>query len=309
MKEAIKQRFLAELSRSSEDTQKGHLAVCQKFLNFAGGRSLSQWNGSLVNEFLDQLKAEGYAPGTIRKAYSIVKRVFDSAKAVHEAERIRLISEANPDDPGAVAEILKALSLPGPTWDLGKRARPRVDSEDVVKLAATFEELEAMIAAAKNGSLPPGASPYLALSSIYGLRREELCRVAREHLNFDEKTIYVLTAKGGERRRQLLCNEIIPYLAEYDFKKQYSPWKMSELYRIISAKAGIELKDGSGWHGPRYYLVSALVDLFGELHAHIFLRWKISSSSAMVERYYSVDPLQIDRRILGGGHPLVPLWG
>lgn len=308
MKQKILDHFVSDLSQSSDHTKKDRAFYAGKFLRFAGDRPFSEWNRTLVNEFLDQLRGEGYSPGTVRKVYGIVKRVFESAKAVHEAERTRLISGVNPNDPGAVAEIWKAMLLPGPLWDVGRRGAPRVASEDEVKPAATFEELKAMIDMVRDGSLGMAEAVYLSLSSIYGLRREELCRVRGEHLDFNEKTIYVLTAKGGERRKQLLCDEVIPILKDYDFKEDYSLFKMSALYHRICAKAGVEAKDGSGWHAPRRYLDTALRDLCGQLETKIFLRWRLSSSSEMVERYYSRDPLLTDKYVLDR-HPLVPLWG
>lgn len=305
MNQAILDHFRSELSRSSEHTQKAREFYAQKFLDFAGDKPFNDWNKTLVNQFLKQLEREGYASGTIRRIYSIVKRVFDSAKTIHEAERTRLISAIDPNDTTAVAEILKAMSLPGPTWDMGKRSAPRVDAEDVVKPAATFDELKAMIEAAKAMDAP--ARAYLSLASLYGLRREELCRVRQEHLDLEERTIYVLTAKGGERRKQLLCEEIIPHLEAYSFKGEYTPFKMTQLYLKICAQAGIEHKDGSGWHSIRRYLDTTLVDMFDQLMAHIFLRWKISSSSEMAEVYYSKSPLEIDQAVLEK-YPVVPLW-
>lgn len=307
MRDKILEQFSAELSQSSSHTRGNRLFYAGKFLDFAGDRPLHEWNKTLVNDFLSRLREEGYAPGTIRFAYSVVKRVFDAARAVHEAERTRLISEVDPANPGAVAEILKAMSLPGPSWDMGKRSAPKVRSEDEVKPPSTLDELRAVTAAAKAGVLTPAETAYSVLSTVYGLRREELCRVRPEHLSFADKTIYVLTAKGGEQRHQLLCDEVIPYLWEYRFPEEYSPFRMSAMYWKIWDKAGLKPKDGSGWHSPRRYLDTALVNLFGELWAHIFLRWKISSSSLMTERYYSQDPLEIDREILER-HPVVALW-
>jgi len=252
------------------------------------------------------MRKEGYSPGTVRWVYAIVKRVFDAAKAVHEAERTKLISKTDPKDPGAVAQLIKAISLPGPNWDLGKRSAPRVEAEDVVKPVASFEELRMMTTA--RDELTAQERAYLALSSIYGLRREELVRVRPKHFNFKEKTIYVMTCKGGERRNQLLCNEVMPYLRDYDFQAEYSLFQMSAMYHRICAKSGFRAKDGSGWHSPRRYLDTVLRDLCGELETKIFLRWRISASSEMVERYYSRSPLEIDEAVLRV-HPIVPLWG
>ncbi|MDO9334185.1 MAG: hypothetical protein Q7T57_06670 [Dehalococcoidales bacterium] len=254
---------------------------------------------------MKELEKEGYAPGTTLKVYGIVKRVFDAAKAVHESRKLKLISEADPAEPGAVAEVLKAMALPPPNWDLGKRSAPKVEASDRVKPAHTLEEIQTMVQAAKSGLLEPADVAYLALASVYGLRREELCRVQVD--DFDRNTIFVRTAKGGEQRKQLLCEAIVPYL-KYDFGGRYSPSCMSQRYWRICVKAGIQPVEGSGWHNFRRYLDTVLVETFGELKAYIFLRWKISSSSLMTERYYSRDPLEVDRQVLENGHPVVGLW-
>lgn len=308
MDKRILDQFNSELSHSSEHTRQIRAFYALKFLEFADGRPFTEWNKSLVNDFLEKMKGEDYSPGSIRFIYSVVKRVFDAAKTVHEAERTKLISGADPADPNAIADILKAISLPGPQWDLGKRSAPRVNSEDVVKPASTMEELKVVVTAAKAGVLIPAETAYLTLSTVYGLRREELCRVRQEHLNFSDRTIYVLTAKGGEQRHQLLSDAVIPHLEGYDFSVVYSPYKMSELYLRIWAKAGLEPKEGGGWHSCRRLLDTELVTIFGQLKTHIFLRWKLSTSSLMTERYFSQDPLAVDKEVLEGGHPVVPLW-
>jgi len=307
-------QFLSELSKSSDHTRQDREFYARTFLQFAEGRPFSEWNKDLVNEFLESLSnappRERYAPGTIRKIYGIVKRVFDAAKSVHEQERTKLISSVDPDDPSAIARVLQAMALPGPTWDLGKRSAPRVEREDEVKPAATFEQLKAMIEATRAG-LDGAANVYLALASVYGLRRGELCSVRREHIDFKAKTLYVMTEKGGDRRQQLLCDEIIPILRDYKFKKEYTPFRMSSLYRSICYAAAIEPAEGEGLHSIRRFLDTELVNIFGEqnrIKVKIFLRWRLSSSSDMSERYYGYPPLTVDREILTGGHPVVPLW-
>jgi len=61
-----------------------------------------------------------------------------------------------------------------------------------------------------------------------------------------------------------------------------------------------------GWHSGRRYLDTQLVKSCGELYAHIFLRWKISTSPDMEVRYFSEDPLEVDKVVLLE-HPVVPL--
>lgn len=306
-KEEILQQFISELSRSSDHTRESRIPYAKKFLDFAEGTPLSEWNRTLVDSFLDHLIEEGYAAGTCQNIYSIVKRVFDAAKTVHETHRTRLLSEVDTTKPEAVAEILKAISLPPPIWDVGKRAGPRVSSGDVVKPAATLEQIKAMIEVARGPEMA-----YLMMASVYGLRREELIRIRPEHIDYEKKVIFILTAKGGEQRNQLLVDDVMPILKAYDFHRVYTPSDMSSMFLRIESKAGLVHKEGGGFHELRRLLDTVIVDscngldnLPGEIYAHFFLRWRLSSS--MVERYYSRELLDIDAKVLSV-HPVLKLW-
>ncbi|MFA5186462.1 MAG: hypothetical protein WC551_08305 [Patescibacteria group bacterium] len=302
MRQDVLDRFVSELSRSSEHTRKHQTFYAGKFLQYAGDRPLSEWNQELVRQFLDELEGEGYASGSRRMIYSIVKRVYDCAKAVHEAERTRLISQVDPEDPAAVAQLVKAISLPAPTWDLGKRSAPKV--EKAVTGAMSLEELQAMVQFVKSDGQPDMAA-FLALASVYGLRREEIASVGPEDIS--DHTLWVDTLKGGEKRQQLLAPEIVPYLKEHDFSQRYSPTSMTTLYYKIEHFAGVPHRYGAGWHAIRHLVDTTLVNVHGELITHIFMRWKISSSSLMVERYFNQDPLETDKVVLAN-HPLLDLW-
>jgi len=306
-KELILKRFSDDLRGSKESVRKHRVYYASKFLDYADGTDLSQWNRDLVDGFVSKLEEEGYARGTIRNVFGIVKRVFDAAKEVSEDERNRAVSEIDPSDPSAAAKLIQIVSKPGPRWDVGKRANPKVEASDVVKPSLTFEEMEKMVLAAKSGVLEPAECLFLALSSIYGLRREELYRLRREHFDLDNRTFWVDTAKGGEKRYQLLCDEVVPYVENHDFDAYYSPFKVSWYFGRICDKAGVERRQGMGWHSGRRLLDTLLIDQFGELPAKIFLRWRLSASAAMELRYYTRDPIAVDREVLEK-HPVLELW-
>lgn len=305
-KAEILNRFLEELDHSSPETIRTRKFWAEKFLRFAPS-DFTKWNKSLVYSFEQKLRDERYAGLTVRTAFGIVKRVFDAARAVHEAERTRLISEVDPNNSSAVAEILQAMQIPGPQWDLGKRAMPRVEISEITKPVLSFDEIEKMVATARDSKLALPEICYLALNSIYGLRRGELCAIRKEHFNFSDNTLFVMTEKGGERRKQLLAEPIIPYLKEYDFGVDYSPFIMTCLFKKICSKSQVEKRDGMGWHALRRALDTILISQFGELKTHVFLRWRLSSSSQMELRYFSADPLQIDDEVLAR-HPIARLW-
>jgi integrase len=304
---AILGRFEEDLVNSNAQVRSGRMAYARKFLDFAEGRPFTDWDARLVNDFIQYLKDDGYAEGTIRLWFSIVKRVFDAAKAAHEAERVQMIASVDPKDPTAVAQLLKAISLPAPNWNLGKRAAPKVSQQDTPTMSDA--DLKVMIYAAHHDGFKPHEKAYLALSSIYGLRRGELASVRAEHINYDQGTIWMDTEKGGDKRNQALCPEIVPVLREYDFSKEYSDFEMSRLWWVIEDKAGLEHRINRNWHSMRRYVVTALRDVWGEdsIQVKLFTRWKLASSPEISDRYYHKDPIESDRQVLAR-HPVVELW-
>lgn len=304
MRKDVLDRFVSELSQSSAHTRISRTYYARMFLEFAGDRPFSEWKGDLVKEFLDSLRRgeDPYSQGSIRMIYGIVKRVFDCARSVHETGKNKLVEDIDVANPVALAQLVKSMALPGPTWDLGKRSAPKVTQE--VKPAVSMEDMRVMIHSVREKGRPDMVA-FLALSSVYGLRREELLRVHPEH--FKPGVLWVDTLKGGEKRDQLLAPELVPFLKKHDWSRQYSLTNLTTLYYKIEYLAGLPHEDGAGWHAIRRLLDTELVRAHGQLKTHIFLRWKIGASSEMSERYYSEPPLEIDKHVLAK-HPILEMW-
>ncbi len=291
MRDKILARFLDDLYQSSERTRRSRAAVARTFLDFAGD---PPWNRRTVIRFLNRLQKQGYAPATRRTAYSIVKRVFDAAGLVVEDERNRVIISVDPSDPTAMAQLVKALAIQRPTWDMGKRAAPRVDSKDVVAPALEVEEIRALVDSARGGKLGQDEAAFLALAVTFGLRREELCRIAPEHIDFSQKTVHILTCKGGDERTHLIPEQILPWLVEHDFSRLYSLWDLWRIYRQIEDKSGVAHRENAGWHSIRRQLDTLLTEMLPEPMVKSFMRWRMASSSDMTLRYYSKDTREVD---------------
>jgi integrase len=304
---SIIQRFEEELSNSSPLVTKSRVAYARKFLDFTGAKPFSEWDGRLVTSFTQHLKAEGYSEGTVRQVFSIVKRVFDAARNAHETERVQLISSVDPTDPSAVAQLIKAISMPAPNWNLGKRAAPKVTQRNTPTM--TMEDLTVMVHAAQNDGFEPHEKACLALASIYPLRRGELRRIKPEDIDYDRHTIFVHTQKGGDQRDQLLADDLLPILRQCDFSRQFSDFDMSRMWWSIEQKAGLNHQADGGWHSLRRLVVTTLKDVWGDdaLQVKIFGHWRLASSPEISDRYYHKDPLETDRAVLAK-HPIVPLW-
>jgi integrase len=326
---SIRSYFLSELENSSPECRRVRLLWANKWLAFVDGKSLSEWNKTLVGQYRAILESEVDGKGkprykalTIREALSIVSRVFDAAKSVHEKERTMLIQSANPNDPAAVAKIFQAMSAPGPSRDFGKRWLPECQSEDRDAPAIPLKDLKKLIDAAKAGKFGKlfqtmdkdtnlAAVPFLALASVYGLRKSELGKVRPEHIDYEAGMIWLDTQKHGEKRNQLLPKEIVPYLKKYNFSLEFSPMQLHIMFIRMCKVAGVKLVRHQGWHSIRRRLDTEIVDALSsdpnlkrnaEYLAHTWFRWR---TAGMVEHYYQADEAD---KIVITHHPVLKFW-
>jgi integrase len=304
MTDAILDRFLGDLYNSNDSVKKSRSHYAKMWLEYAGE---SPWTRELVIAFRKHLKDEGFSEGTVRQVDSIVKRVFDAAAAVAIANQQKLIADIDPSDPGATITIIKALGAKIPTWDMGKRGAPPVRYRNTP--TTSIENLTAIVNAALHDSFEPQEKAFLALASIYPLRRGELRRITPEDLHYDRHTIFLRTEKGGEEREQLLCDELVPVLQAYDFRRRYSDFDVSKMWHVIESKAGLAHEPDGGWHSLRRLVVTTLRRIWGNdsLQVKIFGHWRLASSPEITDRYVHEDPLEIDAQVLAK-HPIVPLW-
>jgi len=167
--ELVEKRFMDDLAKSSEHTQKLRQRYCQMFLEFAKDKedSLSGWNKGLVNEFIEERVTGQYSGGTPRAIYNIVKRVFDAAKMVYEQERLAAIRAVDPHDPSAIASLIQSISTPGPQWQMTRKDTPKVENQ--LRPVMALENIKAIVRAAKEGKLTPAETVFSALDSVYGL--------------------------------------------------------------------------------------------------------------------------------------------
>lgn len=305
-KNQILDQFLEGLAHSSEHTRSGRSYYAKRWLEFVGDIPPEQWDKRLVQQFMEEVEKEGYAAGTRKNIYDITRRVFTAAKEVWEAERSRVLAQIDPHDPSAMPELVKVVASQPPSWPMGKRDGPVVGIDDIIKPALTSEEIEAMIGVAKEGKLATDETAFLALATIYGLRREELRRVVADDIDYIAGTIFIRTAKGGDPRTHQLANQIVPYLKRHSFNG-YSLFDLSRIYNVIEHKAGIPHQDGAGFHSIRRQLDSILMDRLPIPAVRLFLRWKVRTSSDMPLRYYSKTLEENDRETFAV-HPFLESW-
>jgi len=277
------QKYASNLPDSEYRNQ--YISHAKRFLDYADALDKES-----INKYLARLKRQGYSPGTISFAFRVVRTLFN----VNNLE-----------------------------WPFRRGEGPQIGQRDEYKPALAPELIRVMVEAAKNGKLESAPACFLALSTVYALRREEMCDLESGDLDFKANTIFISTAKFGRERYHLVPDEIRPYLERHDFSQRYSLERMSQLFWVVVNRSGLEaLKPQRlGWHSIRR-TVKTLLDNSGlsPYSVHSFMRWKgVDREFAMDVRYHAshfvgldgatviTEEAESDKEIFEK-HPLLEFW-
>ncbi len=270
-----------------------YLSYARDFLDYTDG-----FNKEAVTKYVAHLRRKKMSPGTVNFAFRVVRRLF----MVNATE----------------------LKENGIEWPFLRGEAPMISQRDEDKPALDIDFVKIMIDAAKEKKLSVDEAAFLSLSTVYGLRREEMVNLQPQDISFTDNTIYVATIKHGRQRYHLIPPEIGPYLQEHDFETRYSLPAMSQMFwRVINHCELEELKQYRlGWHSIRRSLLTLLhkagLDVFS---VHQFLRWKggAEGSLAMDARYHATSFIGLkgkrvvateaegDKEIFEK-HPFLELW-
>ncbi len=202
-------------------------------------------------------------------------------------------------------------------WPLESRDRPEAPLEATTP-AFTREEVEQLI---QNRELySKGECFYLAMGTIYAPRRIELARIKKRHIK--DHTIFIDTAKGGEKRTHLIPDEIVPYIEAYH-PKEHSVRALTFMFDRICVKGLGEKKPDYGWHSFRRTIDTLLPIALAKADKPLtlvgyFLRWSRRSTGARFlgtpmggvyarPEILSADPYFIDREVFSV-HPFLKHW-
>jgi hypothetical protein len=188
-------------------------------------------------------------------------------------------------------------------WDFPRLAMPKVREGDVNRPILSNAEVYMLIRRGRE-VLSDRELAYLALSTTYGLRREELSSLG----GIDGK-VTVRTVKGGPVTTHVVPGEIKPYLAGYE---RTGVRYMSRVFQRMIEKVGIALPSGNyGWHAIRRGLATELlyrdVSLINVVR---FMRWSDASLKGdfgMLAIYGKRNQEEIDRSVFKV-HPFLPIW-
>ena len=179
----------------------------------------------------------------------------------------------------------------------------KVSSDEVNRPIMSFHEVRTFIERGRE-VLTDRELSVLALSTIYGLRREELCTA---EVGVDK--VKINTAKGGRVVTHLVPEEIKSYIVGYTHSDIYY---MTKMFHRMVGKVGISLPGKAfGWHSIRRALVTELVARDVSLLSIIrFMRWSdatLKGEFGMVSLYTVRSQAEIDRSVFAV-HPFLSAW-
>ena len=212
-------------------------------------------------------------------------------------------------------------------WPLEKEDRPEKPAEG---LTPGFEKEEVELLIRKRDLYDSGERFYLSIATIFAPRRIELARIKKRDVKYGtihldtamDSTLYIDTAKRGEKRTHLLPEEIMPYIEGYH-PKVHNVSSMSAMFDRICKKGLGEKRPGYGWHSFRRTLATELPGPLAKADKPLtmvgyFLRWSRRTTgeaflgTAMGGTYtrpelLSKDPFFVDRQVFEV-HPFLQLW-
>lgn len=146
------------------------------------------------------------------------------------------------------------------------------------------------------GMFTPYMQFVIAMSTVYGLRRIEICSILSEDINMENNTIYIKTAKAGVDggRWMYIPIEIRSIIKNnLDNCKNRSALYISSTFWYIMDKCSINIDSNrGGWHMIRRRLIIELTKVgLTDIEIIKFMRWKTKDNiSSMLYRYSSTEP-------------------
>jgi len=186
-------------------------------------------------------------------------------------------------------------------WDMPKLSMPKVKTEDIHRPLFTAQQIKQLIKRAKEVCSDQDLA-YLALATVYGLRREEISTVEIG------ATLRVKTAKGGSTVCHLIPEGLRSILQNY---KPMTIHRLSEEITRIIIATGATKVPRSGWHSIRRSLATELIMCdVSMLNILRFMRWSDASMTrelGMLSVYAKKDQERIDLEVFRI-HPFLNDW-
>lgn len=266
-----------------------------------------------INKFDNAIKLK--SPATNETYFIILSRLLDHTGG--EISRDNILSFLGTYSKNSVLTAFYAIKFFLKAIELSVDIkRSDISPSGVVKRREilTNDEIQALISHNKEfGVIDIG---YIALSTIYGMRRSEIYETENNHIDISNKRLIVVVKKirGGEdvTRIHLIPDEILNYLDKMKsalkrIKRKPPITSLNHFLDYALEKSGVVLRKGLGFHSIRRALITELITAdVNPLTVRNFIGWKPKERDILLD-YVQMDPIKIDATVFGS-HPYLKLW-
>lgn len=266
-----------------------YLKYAKDFLEASGG----VFTREAINSYIEKLRKAKYSDGTVNFAFRVIRTLY-KRNAIE-------------------------LEKQGYEWPFRRGETPQIREDRVVAPALHPDIITEMIESTRRTGLP-AEKFYLALSTTYGPRRQELINITSDDINLKDRILHIDTIKHGRARAHAIPEEIGVALEGYDFEP-VSEFELTNIWYRIEYRIGLKHTDQVGWHSVRRTLNTLLMDELPENVVMSFMRWKTGTSSNMTLRYTAQkfvgrdttetrltgDARDIDSKVFAV-HPFIKYW-
>jgi len=235
---------------STGKTRHLYIRYASEFLDYAEKHE-DGLDRAVINEYVASLVGKNYSDGTVNFAFRVIRTLFGR----NDIE-----------------------------WPFARGEAPQIREDEINAPALDPDVIIEMIEAVKRGS-EADERAFLAIASTYGTRKVEMVELRQSDVDLKSKTIHVATAKHGRERTHSIPEQILPYLAGYDFNSGISEFSLFTLWYRVEHRIKLPHIDQVGFHSIRRTLNTVLLDDLPESVVMSFLRWKQRTSSHMPFRY------------------------
>lgn len=270
----LSEKFRLITRRNTKETLSVYKSAINRFLRFTQEKEdPDEWD---LRRFLENLEQNGFSRSYQRTSWYALKKYF-KAKGID--------------------------------WPLDQTDYPDLDRDAIKKPTLSQVQIRRMIQVVRNPLSGSEANErvFLALTSIYAIRKSEFCSLTENNIDRGSHTLYIKTKKRGESRYHLVPEEIRPYVYSWSFNKRISSSGAHIIFDAILAKAGIQKTEGLGSHALRRGVFTALCSTdLPPMRIYNFGKWK-KRELGMLAEYDNPDFRETDRLVFSK-HPFLEVW-
>ena len=172
----------------------------------------------------------------------------------------------------------------------------------------TFEEVKNLILNAKE-KCPLQIKAFLAVSTVWGLRRIEIVSIGPEDIDRRKHTIFIKTAKKGRPQVYTIPPQIRDIIYSYDWSQKISKSRASLIFMYMLYLCGFDMEKykGYGYHSIRRALITELINSeIDNFTVALFLRWRINAFGLLPT--YTYTPMPKIEKLVYPKHPFLKFW-